>query len=56
MTIETPIKIVNKEIIKIKESDANQLKDALIKALDDNEELTPKIIVEYLERDNDGNS
>ena len=56
VTIETPIKIVNKEIIKIKESDANQLKDALIKALDDNEELTPKIIVEYLERDNDGNS
>ena len=44
------------EIIKIKKSDANQLKDALINALDDNEEITPKIIVEYLERINNGNS
>ena len=56
VTFETAINGNEKEITKIKESDANQLKDALINALDDNEEITPKIIVEYLERINNGNS
>lgn len=56
VTFETEINEDKYEIIKIKKSDANQLKDAIINALNDNEEITPKIIVEYLERINNDNS
>jgi hypothetical protein len=54
VTLEIESAIDTEEIIKIKETDAILLKDALINALNDNEEITPKILVKYLENiDND---
>ena len=56
VTLEIESTIENEEIIKIKQSNANLLKDALIYAFKDNEEITPKIILEYLERIDNDNS
>ena len=56
VTLEIESKENDDEIIKIKETDANLLKDALIDALNDNGEITPKIILEYLGRITNGSS
>lgn len=61
---ETTVKIVIPEkpkptddsISKLEEIDADLLKNALIQALRNSEEITPEIIVDYLELINDGNS
>ena len=61
---ETTVKIVIPEkpkptddsISKLEEIDADLLKNALIQALRNSEEITPEIIVDYLELINDGDS